>query len=66
IIISKKLKKEYRLVEKDILRQVAYNNIIKIKQVFLEGEFLRISVKYYRFILKEIIHICIRLEEAQL
>jgi len=34
-------------VEKEILRQVAYNNIVKIKQVFLKGEFLRISVKYY-------------------
>ena len=62
----RKLKKEYRLVEKDILRQVAYNNIIKIKQVFLEGEFLRISVKYCRFTLKEIIYIRVRLEEAQL
>ena len=43
--MSRKLKKEYRLVEKDILRQVAYNNIVKIKQAFLEGEFLRISIK---------------------
>ena len=31
IIMSRKLKKEYRLVEKEILRQVAYNNIIRIK-----------------------------------
>ena len=43
----RKLKKEYKLVEKDILGQVAHNNIIKIKQAFLEGEFLRIGVKYY-------------------
>ena len=64
--MSRKLKKEYRLVEKDILRQVAYNNIIKIKQAFLEGEFLRISIKYYQFTLKEIIYIRVRLEEAQL
>ena len=62
----RKLKKEYRLVEKDILRQVAYNNIIKIKQAFLKGEFLRIGVKYCRFILKEIIYICVGLEKAQL
>jgi len=47
IIMSRKLKKEYRLVEKEILRQVAYNNIVKIKQAFLKGEFLRIGVKYY-------------------
>ncbi|XTI92305.1 hypothetical protein V2W45_1246697, partial [Cenococcum geophilum] len=33
---------------------------------FLEGEFLRISIKYCRFIFKEIIYIYIGLEEAQL
>jgi len=44
--MSRKLKKEYRLVEKEILRQVAHNNIVKIKQAFLEGEFLRIGIKY--------------------
>ena len=49
-----------------MLRQVAYNNIVKIKQAFLEGEYLRIGIKYYRFILKEIIYIRIGLEEAQL
>ena len=46
MIMSRKLKKEYRLVEKEILRQVAHNNIVKIKQAFLEGEFLRIGIKY--------------------
>ena len=53
-------------MEKDILGQVAYNNIVKIKQAFLEGEFLRISVKYCRFTLKEIIYIYVGLEEVQL
>jgi len=62
--MSRKLKKEYRLVEKEILGQVAHNNIIKIKQAFLEGKYLRISVKYYRFTLKEIIYIRVGLEEA--
>ena len=47
-----------------MLGQVVYNNIVKIKQVFLEGEYLRISVKYSWFILKEIIYIYIGLEEA--
>ena len=64
--MSRKLKKEYRLVEKDILRQVAHNNIVKIKQAFLKGEFLRIGVKYCQFTLKEIIYIRVGLEEAQL
>ena len=54
------------MVEKEILGQVAYNNVVKIKQVFLEGEFLKISVKYSWFTLKEIIYIYIGLEEAQL
>ncbi|XTI88680.1 hypothetical protein V2W45_1235334, partial [Cenococcum geophilum] len=66
IIIFKKLKKRSKIIEKEILGQVAYNNIIKIKQAFLKGKYLRISIKYYRFILKEIIHIYIRLEKAQL
>ena len=64
--MSRKLKKEHRLVEKEILRQVVYNNIIKIKQAFLEGKFLKIGIKYCQFTLKEIIYIYIRLEEAQL
>lgn len=66
MIMSRKLKKEHGLVEKDILGQVAHNNIVKIKQAFLEGEFLRIGVEYCRFTLEEIIHVRVGLEEAQL
>ena len=54
------------MVKKEIFRQVVHNNVVKIKQVFLEDEFLKISVKYSQFTLKEIIHIYIRLEETQL
>ena len=64
--MSRKLKKEYRLVKKEILRQVTHNNIIKIKQAFLKGKYLKIGVKYYQFTLKEIMHVYIRLKEIQL
>jgi hypothetical protein len=66
MIIFRKFKKEYRLVKKEILGQVIYNNIIKIKQAFLESKYLKISIKYCQFTLKEIIYIYIRLEEVQL
>ena len=64
MIMSRKLKKEYGLVEKEMLGQVAHNNIVKIKQAFLEGEYLRIGVEYCRFTLEEIMHVRVGLEEA--
>ena len=53
-------------MEKEILRQVIHNNIIKIKQAFLKGKFLKIGIKYCQFTLEEIIYIYIRLGKMQL
>jgi len=43
----RRLNKQNRIIKKDILGQLAYRNIIKIKQAFIADGFIYIRLKYY-------------------
>ncbi|XTI89470.1 hypothetical protein V2W45_1242578 [Cenococcum geophilum] len=64
LIIVRRLNKQSRIIEKDILGQLAYRNIVKIKQAFIADGFIYIRLKYYQFTLKEVILVYINLEKC--
>jgi len=43
----RRLDKRSRIIKKDILGQLAYRNIVKIKQAFIADSFIYIGLKYY-------------------
>ena len=66
LIIVRKLNKWNKIIKKEILGQLAYKYIIKIKQAFMANDFIYIKFKYYQFTLKEVVLIYINLKKRQL
>ena len=46
LIMVRRLNKQNRMIKKDILGQLAYRNIVKIKQAFIADGFIYIRLKY--------------------
>ena len=47
LIIVRRLNKRSRIIKKEVLGQLAYKKIVKIKQAFMADSFMCIRLKYY-------------------